>query len=88
MLIGLLSFITDKSQYLQSPVVSAVYMEKAVFQSLPAHVRAFTNPEFYPHPAPDITMLQTHISWVFLAGSFAYKNKKPLNLCFLDFTTP
>ncbi|NOR73085.1 MAG: AAA family ATPase [Mariprofundaceae bacterium] len=63
-------------------------MEKAEFQSLPAHVRAFRDPEFYPHPATDIIMLQTHISWVFLAGSFAYKIKKPLNLGFLDFSTP
>ena len=62
--------------------------EKAAFQSLPLHVQAFRNPEFYPHPVSDITMLQTHISWVFLAGSFAYKIKKPLNLGFLDFTTP
>ena len=87
-LIGLVSFITDKSQHMQSPVVSEVYMEKALFQSLPRHVQAFTDPEFYPHPASNITMLQTHISWVFLAGSFAYKIKKPLNLGFLDFTTP
>ncbi len=63
-------------------------MEKALLQSLPLHVQAFTNPEFYPHPASDISMLQTHISWVFLAGAFAYKIKKPLNLGFLDFSTP
>ncbi|MCF7821231.1 MAG: AAA family ATPase [Mariprofundaceae bacterium] len=63
-------------------------METAEFQSLPAHVRAFTDPRFYPHPAPEITMLQTHISWVFLAGAFVYKIKKPLNLGFLDFSTP
>ena len=69
-------------------VIYITYMDEAAFQSLPAHVRAFTNPEFYPHPASNITMLQTHISWVFLAGSFAYKIKKPLNLGFLDFTTP
>lgn len=31
--------------------------------------------------------LQTHISWVVLAGGHAYKFKKPLNLGFLDFST-
>jgi len=32
-------------------------------------------------------MIQTHISWVFLTGRYAYKLKKPLNLDFLDFST-
>lgn len=37
--------------------------------------------------APDVTCLETHISWVLLAGSRAYKFKKPLSLGFLDFST-
>lgn len=32
-------------------------------------------------------MLETHISWIFLAGDFAYKVKKPVNLGFVDFST-
>jgi uncharacterized protein len=32
-------------------------------------------------------MLETHISWVFLADEFAYKVKKPVDLGFVDFTT-
>ncbi len=32
-------------------------------------------------------MIETHISWVFLAGTYAYKIKKPVNLGFLDFST-
>lgn len=35
----------------------------------------------------DVQCLQTHISWVLLAGSRAYKFKKPLSLGFLDFST-
>ncbi|MDN5505512.1 MAG: AAA family ATPase [Comamonas sp.] len=35
----------------------------------------------------DVQCLQTHISWVLLAGSRAYKFKKPLSLGFLDFRT-
>ena len=40
----------------------------------------------YPHPAADIRLIETHISWVLLAGDFAYKLKKPVDLGFLDFS--
>lgn len=32
-------------------------------------------------------MIETHISWVFLTGSFAYKVKKPVELPFVDFSS-
>ena len=41
----------------------------------------------YPHPAPAPRLIETHISWVILAGEFAYKLKKPVDLGFLDFST-
>ncbi len=31
-------------------------------------------------------LIQTHTSWVFIAGDFAYKVKKPVNFGFLDYT--
>ncbi len=34
-----------------------------------------------------VRLLETHISWVLLAGQFAYKIKKPVNLGFLDFSS-
>ncbi len=34
-----------------------------------------------------VRLIETHISWVLLAGDFAYKIKKSVNLGFLDFTT-
>ncbi len=34
-----------------------------------------------------VELLQTHISCILLAGDYAYKIKKPLNLGFLDFST-
>ena len=37
--------------------------------------------------APPPRLIETHISWVILAGEFAYKLKKPLDLGFLDFST-
>jgi len=43
-------------------------------------------PDFYPHKTKDIALIQTHISWLILAGDYAYKVKKPVNFGFLDFT--
>ncbi|MFS2106490.1 bifunctional aminoglycoside phosphotransferase/ATP-binding protein [Ralstonia sp. Ralssp135] len=44
-------------------------------------------PASYPHPAADLQMIETHLSWVFLAGEFAYKVRKPIKLDFVDFST-
>lgn len=41
-------------------------------------------PSRYPHPARTVRLLETHISWILLAGRFAYKIKKAVNLGFLD----
>jgi len=43
--------------------------------------------ECYPFAVDHVDVRQTHISVVFLAGPFAYKIKKPVDLGFLDFTT-
>ena len=50
-------------------------------------VNAFLNPEFYDHSVDHIELIETHISWVFLSGCFAYKIKKPVDFGFLNFTT-
>lgn len=50
-------------------------------------IDAMSNGAFYDHPVSDVTLIETHISWVFLAGDFAYKVKKPLDFGFLDFST-
>ncbi|NNK38927.1 MAG: AAA family ATPase [Xanthomonadales bacterium] len=44
-------------------------------------------PSAYPHPVGEVQLVETHISWVFLTGDFAYKVKKPVKLGFLDFST-
>lgn len=36
---------------------------------------------------PPVERVETHISWVLLAGEYAYKFKKALNLGFLDFSS-
>ncbi|QDU39992.1 Phosphotransferase enzyme family protein [Maioricimonas rarisocia] len=43
--------------------------------------------EAFPHPVDEIRLLETHISWVLLAGEWAYKIKKPVDLGFLNFST-
>jgi uncharacterized protein len=48
---------------------------------------ALLRPECYPHSANRIERLETHISWVFLAGDRAYKVKKPVRMDFLDFSS-
>jgi aminoglycoside phosphotransferase family enzyme/predicted kinase len=55
-----------------------------VSQSL---IAALQNPALFPHPIENFQVIETHISWVLLTGSFAYKIKKPMNFGFLDFTT-
>ena len=52
-----------------------------------ALIAALLQPGRYPHPVATVEHLQTHISHVLLAGDYAYKIKKPLNLGFLDFTS-
>ncbi len=45
--------------------------------------------DFYPHPVQSpVELIQTHISYIFLTGDYAYKLKKPVNFGFLDFSTP
>jgi aminoglycoside phosphotransferase family enzyme len=39
----------------------------------------------YPHCPSEL--IETHISWVILAGPYAYKVKKPVRFDFLDFST-
>lgn len=45
------------------------------------------NSAFYPHPVEKVEVRETHISWVFLAGDFAYKLKKPVDFGFLNYTS-
>ncbi len=47
---------------------------------------ALRDPACYPWPVDEVRAVETHISTVLLAGDFAVKIKKPLDLGFLDFT--
>jgi aminoglycoside phosphotransferase family enzyme len=54
---------------------------------LEALVKALSNPKAYPHSPKSVELVQTQISFVFLAGDYVYKVKKPVDFGFLDFTT-
>jgi aminoglycoside phosphotransferase family enzyme/predicted kinase len=56
-------------------------------EASPAFIRAFFDPSVYSHPVGEVELIETHISWVLLAGEFAYKIKKPVDFGFLDFST-
>jgi len=44
-------------------------------------------PEMYPYRPATVDFVQTHISYVFLAGDEVYKVKKPVHFSFVDFST-
>lgn len=50
-------------------------------------VAGLLRPEAYDHPADDLLLHETHVSWVVLAGPYAYKLKKPVDLGFVDLST-
>ena len=50
-------------------------------------IEALSDPAPTRHPVDAVEVRQTHISVVFLAGPYAYKIKKPVDLGFLDYST-
>jgi len=50
-------------------------------------IDALRHSRAYPHAVDGVEHIETHISHVLLAGDYAYKFKKPLDLGFLDFST-
>jgi len=53
----------------------------------PQWIRGLFDANAYPHAVGQIQLIETHISWVFLTGEYAYKIKKPVDLGFLDFSS-
>ena len=49
-------------------------------------VAALVGGHCFPHALDGVRLIETHISWVLIAGIYAYKIKKALNLGFLNFT--
>jgi uncharacterized protein len=54
---------------------------------LPALIQALLGPTAYPQPPQRVELVQTQISYVFLADDSVYKIKKPVDMGFLDYST-
>ena len=54
---------------------------------LPEVARALLEPGTYPEMTSEVEMKQTQMSFIFLAGQYVYKVKKPVDLGYLDYTT-
>lgn len=54
---------------------------------MPPLIAALLNPARYPEPATHVDLIETHASWLLLAGDWAYKIKKDITLPFLDYGT-
>ncbi len=54
---------------------------------LPEFITYFLDPDHFNHPVDEVKLVQTHISFVLIAGDYVYKFKKPVNFGFLDFST-
>jgi uncharacterized protein len=52
----------------------------------PKLIRQLLSPRAYRHKVDRVHLEETHISWVLLAGRYAYKIRKPVDLGFVDFT--
>jgi uncharacterized protein len=55
--------------------------------ALPEFIEDLLDPATYGHRPDRVELVQTHISYVLLAGEHVYKIKKPLDLGFLDFSS-
>src|SRR5680860_1370513 len=51
-------------------------------------VEAMSQASFYPHEPGRVELIETHISWVFVAGDLVYKVKKPVVFPCLLYTSP
>ena len=67
------------------PVASAD--RAAADPGLGAKVAFLSRPESYSEPTKAVDVLETHMSWVFLTETTAWKLKKPVRSRYLDFST-
>lgn len=52
--------------------------------ALPEYVRALLDPAAFPHAPSAVQLIQTHISYVFLADQRVFKTKKPVDFGFVN----
>ena len=51
------------------------------------YLQLLLKPKFWGKNVKKVSLIQTHTSWVFLTGKYAYKVKKPVFFGFLDYTS-
>jgi uncharacterized protein len=56
--------------------------------SLPEYLRPLLTRQPYPHPVGAVQLIETHVSWLFLTGEYAYKIKRPVRYPFIDLRSP
>lgn len=66
-----------------SPPTDNAIAARALQQRL---IDALSEPSRYPHPVERVERVETHISTLLLAGDYAYKIKKPVELDFVDYS--
>lgn len=50
-------------------------------------ITSLLKPSAYPEPTKAVSLIQTHVSYLFLTDRYVYKVKKDVNFGFLDFST-
>jgi len=55
--------------------------------NLPDYINYLLRADSFPHPVDNVQLVQTHISFIVLAGRYVYKWKKAVNFGFLDFSS-
>ena len=55
---------------------------------MPSLINDLQDPLSLPDPTLHVTLVQTHISMVFMGEDYVYKIKKPVDFGFLDFSSP
>src|SRR5262249_22936832 len=68
-----------------SGLAAGPFSPKPPAMERPQLIDALSTPSAYSHPVEAVEVRQTHISVVFLAGSLAYKIKKPVDLGFVNY---
>jgi uncharacterized protein len=56
-------------------------------ENLPPYIQYLLKTDAYPHKVGKTELIQTHISFVVIAGDYVYKWKKPVDFGFLNFST-
>ena len=62
-------------------------MPKPCADTLQAKLAFLKRPAAYPEATSRVDAIETHMSWVFLTDTHAYKLKKPVRYDYLDFST-